>query len=161
MKKATPKVEVTPPKEASIVKELEPMTETKVTLSLPIIVIAVAIIIAGGFTGFALARGRSGTMISPGQSAKTAAGGLQKTVGLSLDKVGKDNAEGMLVEGGVDGEGSHHLERDGGPSQNVYLTSSVVPLDDYVGKKVKVWGETFAAAKAGWFMDVGRLELQE
>jgi hypothetical protein len=33
--------------------------------------------------------------------------------------------------------------------------------DDYIGKKVKVWGQTFSSEQAGWLMDVGRLELLE
>lgn len=70
-----------------------------------------------------------------------------------------DEAEGVLVEGGIDGEGTHHLERPGGPSQNVYLTSSNVDLQKFVGREVKVDGKTFAAEKAGWLMDVGQLEV--
>lgn len=72
-----------------------------------------------------------------------------------------DEAEGTLVEGGVDGEGTHHLERPGGVSQNVYLTSSNVDLQKFVGKSVKVDGKTFAAEKVGWLMDVGQLEVLE
>lgn len=72
-----------------------------------------------------------------------------------------DEAEGKLVEGGIDGEGTHHLERPGGPSQNVYLTSSNVDLQKFEGRKVKVDGKTFAAEKAGWLMDVGQLEVLE
>ena len=71
-----------------------------------------------------------------------------------------DEAEGRLVEGGIEGEGSHHLERAGGESQNVYLTSSSVDLNAYVGKTVKVWGVTFDAQKAGWLMDVAKLEVK-
>lgn len=73
----------------------------------------------------------------------------------------KDQAEGVLQEGGIDGEGTHHLERSGGASQNVYLTSSVVDLSQFVGKKVQVFGETFAGKKAGWFMDVGKVKILE
>lgn len=65
-----------------------------------------------------------------------------------------------MVAGGVDGEGTHHLVRPGGDSQNVYLTSSVVDLNQFVGKTVKVFGQTFATQTAGWFMDVGRVELK-
>src|SRR3989344_2456294 len=72
-----------------------------------------------------------------------------------------DEAEGVLVEGGIDGEGTHYLERPGGISQNVYLTSSNVDLQKFVGRKVKVDGKTFAAEKAGWLMDVGQLEVLE
>ena len=70
----------------------------------------------------------------------------------------KDSATGVLQEGGKDGEGSFHLERPGGESQNVYLTSSTVDLSEYVGQKVTVHGETFAAQKVGWLMDVGLVD---
>jgi hypothetical protein len=70
-----------------------------------------------------------------------------------------DNATGYLEAGGIDGEGSHKLLREGGPSQTVALTSSVVDLDKLVGFEVKLYGETHKAEKAGWFMDVGRVEV--
>jgi hypothetical protein len=82
-------------------------------------------------------------------------------VGSGDEKTFPDSAEGVLIRGGIDGEGSHHLVRDGGESQNVYLTSSIVVLDNFEGHKVKVWGETFAARKAGWLMDVGKLKVLE
>ncbi|OGH03092.1 MAG: hypothetical protein A2798_01535 [Candidatus Levybacteria bacterium RIFCSPHIGHO2_01_FULL_37_17] len=71
----------------------------------------------------------------------------------------KDTAEGVLKEGGIDGEGAFHLERAGGESQNVYLTSSIVDLSKFVDKKIKVWGQTQAAQHAGWLMDVGKVEV--
>jgi hypothetical protein len=73
----------------------------------------------------------------------------------------KDSAEGVILPGGIDNEGSHHLVRAGGPSQNVYLTSSVVDLKLFENAKVKIYGETFKGRKAGWLMDVGRVEVQE
>lgn len=145
----------------TIVKELEPMKEIRATVNLPVIFTAVAIVLLGVVTGYLLSKNqtanKSGAALSGGKNAQ----GLAKVVGLKDEKTFKDSAEGTLRSGGIDGEGSHNLERPGGPSQTVYLTSSTVPLDDYVDKKVKVWGETFAAEKAGWFMDVGRLELLE
>ncbi len=72
-----------------------------------------------------------------------------------------DTAEGKLVDGGIGGEGAFHLERTGGPSKNVYLTSSVIDLTPFVGKNVKVWGETLASKKAGWLMDVIKIRLIE
>lgn len=71
----------------------------------------------------------------------------------------KDTAEGVVKEGGIEGEGQYHLERPGGKSQNVYMTSSTVDLSKFVGQKVKVWGATQAAQHAGWLMDVGRVEV--
>lgn len=73
----------------------------------------------------------------------------------------KDSAEGYLEQGGIDGEGSHKLIRPNGESQTVYLTSSVTDLDKLVNMKVKVWGETFKGQKAGWLMDVGRIQVLE
>lgn len=82
-------------------------------------------------------------------------------VGVDDNKQYPNDAEGELTEGGIDGEGTHHLVRPGGDSQNVYLTSSNVDLDKFVGHKVKVNGKTFSAEKAGWLMDVGKLEVLE
>jgi len=53
-------------------------------------------------------------------------------------------------------EGTHMLIRQGGVP--VALTSSVVDLSIYEGKKVKVFGETQKALKEGWLMDVGKVE---
>lgn len=83
----------------------------------------------------------------------------KKVIGVTDTKTFKDQAEGILREGGVEGEGSFHLERPGGTSQNVYLTSSTVDLSPYIGKRVRVHGQTFAAQKAGWLMDVGLVEV--
>lgn len=71
----------------------------------------------------------------------------------------KDDATGYLEAGGLDGEGTHRLLRPGGPAQTVYLTSSVTDLSKLEGMEVKVWGETFKGQKAGWLMDVGRVEV--
>lgn len=53
-------------------------------------------------------------------------------------------------------EGTHILQREG--AVPVALTSSVVDLSQYEGKKVKVFGETQKALKEGWLMDVGKVE---
>ena len=66
---------------------------------------------------------------------------------------GWDKSEGVLEEGGIGGEGTHHIVRGNGPSQYAYLTSSVVDLDPFVGKKVQVWGETMSGKKAGWLIN--------
>lgn len=83
----------------------------------------------------------------------------KKVIGIIDKKKFKDSAEGILREGGIDGEGQFHLERPGGPSQNVYLTSTTVDLSLFIGKKIRVWGETFSAQKAGWLMNVGFIEI--
>lgn len=54
-------------------------------------------------------------------------------------------------------EGTHYLIRDDHPTP-VALTSSVIDLSKYEGKKVKVHGQTLGALKEGWLMDVGRID---
>ncbi len=83
-----------------------------------------------------------------------------KTFGVSDTTAFKDTAEGVLKEGGIEGEGQYHLERPGGESQHVYMTSSTVDLAQFINKKIKVWGQTQTAQKAGWLMDVGKVELK-
>lgn len=123
----------------------------------------ILVIALGGLgTGWFLAKGGTkgqvqGVTTAPGAEVKS--GGRE--VGIKDDKTFRDNAEGTLEDGGIDGEGTHHLTRDGGPSQTAYLMSSVVDLDQFVGKKVQVWGETLGAKKAGWLMDVGRVKELE
>jgi len=117
--------------------------------------IALAIII-GAVLGFGFSRmtKKSKTTNSVGTKATA------QTAGIVDKKTFKDSADGILREGGIDGEGNFHLERPGGVSQNVYLTSTTVDLSGYIGKKIKVWGQTFSGQKAGWLMDVGLVETQ-
>ena len=72
-----------------------------------------------------------------------------------------DDATGDLKDGGIGHEGTHHIEREGGPTHYVYLTSSVVDLSTFVGKKVQVWGQTQASKKAGWLMDVAKIQVAQ
>lgn len=79
----------------------------------------------------------------------------------SADEKGfKDSATGVLDKGGFNGEGTHKLLRVGGDSQTVYLTSSVIDLDQLVGHQVTIWGETFKGQKVSWLMDVGRAKVE-
>ena len=127
------------------------------TLSYPkFFSILLIIILAGGIVGFILGKTAKSSVVT-GQKSDNKK--VEKTAGIADKKTFKDKAEGKLKEGGVDGEGNFHLERPGGESQNVYLTSTTVDLSQYVGKKIRVWGETFQAEKAGWLMDVGFVEI--
>lgn len=76
-------------------------------------------------------------------------------------KTFKDSATGTLERGGVNGEGTHTLNREGGVSQRAALTSSVLDLDLFIGKKVEIKGETNGSTKAGWFLDVGVIKILE
>jgi len=82
-----------------------------------------------------------------------------KSFGVTDTKDFPDTATGTVKVGGIEGEGAYHLERTGGESQNVYMTSSALDLSQFVNKKVKVWGTTQTAQHAGWLMDVGKLEV--
>lgn len=124
-----------------------------------LVILGIVVVFIGIISGYALSRlgggVGGGVEVAPGAKIKG------NEIGIEDTKTFRDSATGVLREGGIDGEGTHHLEREGGASQNVYLTSSVVDLGEFVGKKVEVWGETFKGQKAGWFMDVGRLKIVE
>ncbi|MDP3888842.1 MAG: hypothetical protein Q8Q24_02245 [bacterium] len=125
--------------------------------SLVMVLVFVFIIGAGTATGYLLSNKFGGV-------SKSSAGGTVSTgkeVGSTDTKTFKDTATGVLEKGGLDGEGTHKLIREGGPSQTAYLTSSVIDLDQFAGKKVQVWGETFSGQKAGWLMDIGRVKIIE
>ncbi|HZZ98302.1 MAG TPA: hypothetical protein VFG51_00025 [Candidatus Saccharimonadia bacterium] len=134
---------------------------------LPMVIVA---IVAGIGTGYVLSNKMT---LSAMKKTDTTTGGTTtdsaaqitaqegKTYGSTDASTFKDSAEGVLVAGGVNGEGSHHIVREGGESQNVYLTSSVVDLNMFEGAKVLVRGETFQAQKAGWLMDVGQVKVEQ
>lgn len=124
-----------------------------------LIIVAAVIVLGGILSGYLLMR-----RVSPqvaGSSSTVMMVKTDKEVGSTDTKTFRDSAEGALEEGGINGEGTHKLIRDGGPSQTVYLISSVVDLNEFLGKKVQVWGETIDAQKAGWLMDVGRVKILE
>ena len=121
----------------------------------PKLLIAVIILtlVAGTLTGFVMANKGS-------KNAGPATTGQQAKVASEDNKTFRDFAEGTIKakpeSDGAYTEGTHTLERVG--AVPVALTSSVVDLSEYEGKKVKVYGETQKALKEGWLMDVGRVE---
>ena len=150
-------VETLEPEKESIMHDMKKEKNSFPFSPIVLICFSVAIIIGIG-SGFLLAKnsGSSSTVnnvVSDGNVTKGT------TVGSNDTKTFKDKAEGVLEEGGIEGEGQFHLVRPGGTSQNVYLTSSTVDLSQFIKKKIRVWGETQAAQKAGWLMDVGRVEV--
>jgi len=148
--------------EEKLVKSLnEPKKSVLKEIFLPAGII-LAIILAGGATGWFLANRVGGKVAQ----IKDLPGGAeivesQKEVGIKDEKTFRDYALGRIEinDNGEIVEGSHKLIRPGGPSQTAYLTSSVVDLNQFLGKCVEVWGETFAAQKVGWLMDVGRVKI--
>lgn len=120
-----------------------------------IVVVYVALLLLGIGTGYLLSQ--KGGSLLPQKGAPITG---DKVVGIQDASTFKDCATGTIEKDGVEGEGTHKLIREGGPSQTAYLISSIVDLDQYVNLKVKVCGQTLAAKKVSWLMDVGRLEVQ-
>ncbi len=133
--------------------------------NMPMVMVAsVLVVLAGVATGWFLSGGTgasTGTAdVSQEQKNEIkqsdTEAGMQDTSAFE-----KEAPIGKLVKGGIDGEGTYHLERDGGPTQNVYLSSTVIDLASFEGKKVQVWGNTLSGKKAGWLMDVGKIKVVE
>lgn len=142
---------------------LKRITETREKLGLTrerkTTLIFAGLVLAGVATGYGLYwRQTMGTVRLAGKNVE-----LVKTPteeGVKDAATFPDTATGILAEndGKITDEGTHILVR-GDISQNVYLTSSVIDLSKYVGKKTQIWGETFRGLKAGWLMDVGRVKV--
>jgi hypothetical protein len=122
---------------------------------------AFIIVFAGIGTGWFLSDKPSSQVSTDPSSVAEGVEESKTEAGITDEEAFPDSAEGILVEGGINGEGTHHLDRGLGPEKDVYLTSTVINLDDFKDKKVKVWGETISAQKAGWLMDVGRIKVVE
>lgn len=141
--------------EQNLLHNLE--TEGKDLKISKVILIFIVVIILGILTGFLIPYSKK--TLSNQKTAVNSSNKVKASAGIKDKKNFKDSVSGILREGGIDGEGQFHLERPGGLSQNVYLTSTIVDLSPYIGKKVKVFGETFQGEKAGWLMDVGYVEV--
>jgi len=159
------KLNLTQPNPSNITSQTSSSTSspsTSIKQKGPLIVVLV--ILAGIASGYALSQFFPKTIpastLSPASQADISNVKPGDTFGVESDTF-SDTADGVLEKGGINGEGSHKLIRPGGESQTVYLTSSVVDLDELVGHKVTVWGETFDAQKAGWLMDVGQVKVLE
>lgn len=117
--------------------------------------VIIAAVVLGTLTGYILASKRSGSPASLATSLGAPKAAQQDS------RTFKDFAEGTIKakpqpSDGEYTEGTHTLIRAG--AVPVALTSSVVDLSKYEGKKVKVFGETQKALKEGWLMDVGKVE---
>ena len=140
------------------------MEENKITKTLSIesnpkklILIVVTLSVGLGIlSGFILASKNKAGLASAGLTLTTAKNAQADT------RTFRDFAEGTIKarpqpsDNSEYTEGTHFLDREG--AVPVALTSSVVDLSKYEGKKVKVFGETQKALKEGWLMDVGKIE---
>lgn len=125
------------------------------------LIVLAAALVAGAGTGYILASGSSKGSTAGLPLSTTAPKSAQQDASTF-----KDFAEGVIQPkpSPTDGqdqysEGAYLLIRQG--AAPVALTSSVVDLSQYIGKKVKVYGETQQAIQAGWLMDVGRVDVEQ
>lgn len=125
----------------------------------PFIAGAFAVVLLGVGSAWVLSSKILG--VSTGSSAAAPGAKVTSTEAGVLDpKVKYDTASGTLAEGGLNNQGTHHLKTTNGKEHWVYLTSSVIDLQSFVGKKVQVWGETLASKKVPWLMDVAKVQVQ-
>ena len=156
---ASPQVE----EQEKILKPMNTTTSIHTKIAPLVLVLAIGL---GIFTGWFL--GRGGTLAQTGSTAllEDAGGGVSgdgaKVIGSKDTETFKDCTKGKLIrnDGKITDEGSHILQREGGESQNVYLTSSIVDLEQFLNKTIEVCGQTNAAQKAGWLLDVGLVKLE-
>jgi hypothetical protein len=120
----------------------------------------VAVIMAGIVTGYFLS-GHSSAESGFTETTETSKGVEVSKTEAGIQDVSEetDVEEGILVEGGFDGEGTHHLDRGTGEEKYVYLTSTAFDLQGFVGKKVMIWGTTLSALHAGYLMDVVKIKV--
>jgi len=129
----------------------------KSSSSVGVLFVLLIVLCLGVGAGFGLSKmsAKTGTSLIPLPNVDKG-----KSFGSADTSTFKDTTEGVLQNGGIDGEGQYHLVRPGGDSQNVYVTSSTLDLSKFIGKKIKIWGQTQTAQKAGWLMDVGKVQVE-
>lgn len=121
--------------------------------------IVVAMLVLGALAGLGFSRMSGTTTLIAGIQTTPELIKTDTEEGLTDTKTFGDSAQGKIEKGGLGGEGTHKLIRAGGPSQTVYLISSIVDLDKYIDQTIEVFGQTLKAQKAPWLMDVGRVKL--
>ena len=142
-----------------ILKEF-PGSKEKIKANVFMILGVLVFVIGGIATGWFLSGGKfSKENKNASQNSQVKSTKNETEEGTLDESVKYQEAEGMLVAGGIKGEGTYHIERDGGPTKYVYLTSTVISIDRFVGKKVKVWGETISGIYAPWLMDVAKIQI--
>lgn len=141
---------------------VKPLTKESSKKNLSTLVISIVVVLAGVGVGWLLSG--MGTKDGTGKMTVTENGktvSSDKKAGVMDENMFPTTAEGTLEEGGIKGEGTHHLTRPGGDSQTAYLVSTTLDLGPFVGKKVKIWGKTVSGQNTGWLLDVGGIQVVE
>ena len=146
---------------SSITEPMEPKKTGKLPVKIVPFLLLIVLIGAGIFTGLMFS---SLNKSKANQKNAISEEELTPEIKENLSQTFKDEAEGT-VEKNDDfdkyAQGPWKLIRAGGESQTAYLTSSVMDLDEFIGKKVKVYGETFGSDQVSWLMEVGKVEVIE
>jgi len=123
-----------------------------------LLTIVIVSVVLGVLSGLMLSNKNKtgGSLTSAGLGTPTAKNAQSDTRTFRDFAQGTIKAKPQPSDPGEYSEGTHFLQREG--AVPVALTSSVVDLSKYEGKKVKVYGETQKALKEGWLMDVGKVE---
>jgi len=143
----------------------------KAPLSLLPFALILLLALATGFWAsrfFPVSKNAASKITLPGQEKAISTDDIKDKAEIQVGKVYgdtnstfKDSATGSVEKGAINGVGTHILNRDGGASQRVSMTSSVVDLDLFVGHKVEIKGQTNSSNKTGWLMDVGTVKVLE
>jgi hypothetical protein len=152
--------------------KLSPAPDTKSTPLLSVKILLIVLVIAVG-TGYLISRlvpysaSKNASLLS-GESGAISTENITDKSAIEVGKlygdtstVFKDSAVGIIEKGSINGVGTHILNREGGDSQRASLTSSVVDLDLFIGRKVEVKGETNASKQTSWLLDVGSVKVLE
>jgi len=127
------------------------------------IAVLIASVVLGLVAGYLLTGTNKSSSLTSAQNTSNSNGTTAKAANQDTQTF-RDFAEGTIQKRPASknandyAEGTHLLVRQG--ATPVALTSSVVDLSQYEGKKVKVLGETQKAVSEGWLMDVGKVEVQ-
>ena len=123
--------------------------------------ISITVVLLGIGSGYLFSGVRKTSGSPTGNASGKSVVATENEAGIKDESKFSTTTDGVLEEGGIGGEGTYHLVRGNGPSQYAYLTSSVIDLGVFTGKKVQIWGETVSGKKAGWLIDVGKIKVVE
>jgi hypothetical protein len=145
----------------NITRSLNPVTN----LPKALIILVIVSIVSGIATGYFLSQKNSGGALITSSTGGASTGESNVAIPAQAESTAcPDFAEGTLkakdkpADPSQYSEGTHLLERTG--QTPVTLTSSTVDLTKFEGKKVKVFGATQKALKAGWLMDVCKVDVE-
>jgi len=149
-------IEGMPPTHQPVVKKLPEESNKPLYISLTVVIVLLGLLTGWLIAQITTGNARAVATETPNTEKVTTSENIQNESD-QFPLIG----EGTLEDGGNEGDGTHKLIRTG--DGNVYLLSTVLSLDSFVGKKVQVWGKTLTATNesTGWLVDVTKVKLLE